>query len=238
MVVAQRLLSEGGSAQAIGADGPLPAGGREEGRDHDGGPRRKVAKPSAADGHEETIIRLWHEGVSAGAIGRQIGLTKNAVLRARVRLGLPGRTTPIVHKDAWTAEEDRILIELCGEGYSASKIQAYMPHRSRNSINIHAKRMGLKRDRPTVTITGIRAPSRPLRPIFDPNGVYDDPVTDRPCQFIAGEPTRHDDCKCGKPTKVGKPYCPGHFYLCTRHDTGPDPNHVVHRTSILSTRFA
>ena len=33
------------------------------------------------------------------------------------------------------------------------------------------------------------------------------------CQWIAGEPTPFDDCKCGAPTEKGGPWCPDHKKL-------------------------
>lgn len=35
------------------------------------------------------------------------------------------------------------------------------------------------------------------------------------CQFIAGEPSFNDACKCGRKVKPGTPYCPEHHTLCT-----------------------
>jgi len=31
------------------------------------------------------------------------------------------------------------------------------------------------------------------------------------CQWIAGEPTADDSCKCGETALVGKPYCEAHW---------------------------
>jgi hypothetical protein len=30
------------------------------------------------------------------------------------------------------------------------------------------------------------------------------------CQWIEGEPSEDDACKCGKPAAAGRPYCPPH----------------------------
>ena len=35
-------------------------------------------------------------------------------------------------------------------------------------------------------------------------------VRPRICQWIDGEPTGDDSCKCGRPVQPGRPYCPEH----------------------------
>ncbi|MBB3883010.1 GcrA family cell cycle regulator [Acetobacter oeni] len=52
---------------------------------------------------DETIARLkalWQEGLSTAEIGRQIGITKNAVVGKAHRLGLPARPSPIRRQGA------------------------------------------------------------------------------------------------------------------------------------------
>lgn len=34
------------------------------------------------------------------------------------------------------------------------------------------------------------------------------------CQYIAGDPSADDRCKCLQPAALGKPYCPEHYYKC------------------------
>ncbi len=78
---------------------------------------------------DETIARLkalWQEGLSTAEIGRQIGITKNAVVGKAHRLGLPPRPSPIrrqgggkasAAKPAVTgsAEENRPVPPVAGE---------------------------------------------------------------------------------------------------------------------------
>ncbi|MFT8895676.1 MAG: GcrA family cell cycle regulator [Acetobacter sp.] len=55
---------------------------------------------------DETIARLkalWQEGLSTAEIGRQLGITKNAVVGKAHRLGLPARPSPIRRQDGKTA---------------------------------------------------------------------------------------------------------------------------------------
>ncbi|NHO32530.1 GcrA family cell cycle regulator [Acetobacter fallax] len=72
---------------------------------------------------DETIARLkalWQEGLSTAEIGRQIGITKNAVVGKAHRLSLPARPSPIRRQgaakasaakttsDAGTSEEGKV----------------------------------------------------------------------------------------------------------------------------------
>ncbi len=38
----------------------------------------------------------------------------------------------------------------------------------------------------------------------------------RGCQYIAGEPTGGDACKCGRPARAGSAYCEDHHDACHR----------------------
>lgn len=43
----------------------------------------------------DTLRKLWGEGLSTSEIGRQLGVSKNAVVGKAHRLGLPSRPSPI-----------------------------------------------------------------------------------------------------------------------------------------------
>lgn len=43
----------------------------------------------------ERLRRLWEEGLSSSAIGRQLGYSKNAIIGKARRIGLSGRPSPI-----------------------------------------------------------------------------------------------------------------------------------------------
>lgn len=60
------------------------------------------------DWTDETIARLrelWGQGLSTADIGRQLGITKNAVVGKAHRLGLPPRPSPIRNRDGESAVE-------------------------------------------------------------------------------------------------------------------------------------
>ncbi len=40
----------------------------------------------------------------------------------------------------------------------------------------------------------------------------------RPCQFIAGDPSADDACKCRRPAMPGSPYCEVHAEICREHE--------------------
>lgn len=42
------------------------------------------------------------------------------------------------------------------------------------------------------------------------------------CQYIAGEPSANDDCKCGEETIEGSGYYAHHEWLCHRRGEGVD----------------
>jgi GcrA cell cycle regulator len=44
------------------------------------------------------LSRLWSEGVSSAEVGRQLGLTKNAVVGKAHRMALPPRDNPVKHR--------------------------------------------------------------------------------------------------------------------------------------------
>lgn len=66
------------------------------------------------DWTEETIARLkelWEQGLSTAEIGRQIGITKNAVVGKAHRLGLPARPSPIRRPGGKSASAKAVDVE-------------------------------------------------------------------------------------------------------------------------------
>ncbi|MCH4091494.1 GcrA family cell cycle regulator [Acetobacter sp.] len=74
---------------------------------------------------DETIARLkalWQEGLSTAEIGRQLGITKNAVVGKAHRLGLPARPSPIRRQDGKTSARKT--------GEADGQVKAAAPRRS------------------------------------------------------------------------------------------------------------
>ncbi|MFC6216911.1 GcrA family cell cycle regulator, partial [Fodinicurvata halophila] len=55
----------------------------------------------------DELSRLWSEGQSASAIGKQLGISKNAVVGKAHRLKLPSRPSPIRKQEAGTSTPAR-----------------------------------------------------------------------------------------------------------------------------------
>lgn len=54
------------------------------------------------------------------------------------------------------------------------------------------------------------------------------------CQYIAGEPSVDDACKCGATTMQYKSYCAEHYRVCHYNDPSP----VVSRSALNSAKLA
>ncbi|AQS86503.1 MAG: GcrA family cell cycle regulator [Acetobacter aceti] len=79
---------------------------------------------------DETITRLkalWQEGLSTAEIGRQLGITKNAVVGKAHRLGLPARPSPIRRQDGKTTTKKA--------GEAGEQARAASPRRSAKTGN-------------------------------------------------------------------------------------------------------
>ena len=53
----------------------------------------------------------------------------------------------------------------------------------------------------------------PMEPRWEPR--TSGPPPER-CQWIEGEPSRHDRCKCGRTAAPGRSYCRAHLRRCLR----------------------
>lgn len=144
------------------------------------------------------LERFWLLGWSAAAIGREIGMTKSAVIGKVHRLGLPGRPSPIKRKAPAKPKLD--LSQARNGGGHARRADASMPTDGDDGT---AEEMPVARvgrwpgHAPTVLgITSFRGGGASRA---------------RTCQWIAGDPSADDACKCGKPTAPGSVYCPDHL---------------------------
>lgn len=116
----------------------------------------------------------------------------------------------------WTPEMEDRLRALWGMTMTASEIGREMGL-SKDSVVGKAHRLSLPQ-RPSPIQRGPRHAAKISRAMRMGHSVVRLALNVGPpplhCQFIAGEPTASDDCKCMAPVQPGSPYCPRHHSWC------------------------
>ena len=135
---------------------------------------------------QKTFVREHYGGrMSASEIARRMGLRKNQLVGLANRLGLK--------------RSDRNPV-----GKTGSRPRKVGPRRR------SARALGI--DDP---LAGSDASEATRRAALKPGGRPPHVLSREPrCQFIAGQPTVDDACKCGEPTLPGWPYCAEHRARC------------------------
>ena len=82
---------------------------------------------------EQTLRLLWPTGISCQDIGKQIGVSSNAVSGKVDRLGLPKRENPVDPATWTTQEDDRLMEFLASDDYTMAEIAQFMG-KSRDSV--------------------------------------------------------------------------------------------------------
>jgi GcrA cell cycle regulator len=153
---------------------------------------------------EETIVRLralWDEGLSTAEIGRQLGVSKNAVVGKAHRLDLPARPSPIRRDGAGGGAPRRSsLRRLAGPTLpplsSTSPIGDAAAGPALPPLAVLAPK--------SLSVPPPRAASPPLpRP-------YGRVVS---CCWPLGEPGTRSFRFCEEASEPGKPYCQEHVKL-------------------------
>ena len=120
-------------------------------------------------------------------------------------------------KIRWTPHEDERLTELWNRDNPelSTLTISRMMGRSKNAVIGRARRLELPA-RPNPIEPDYSAPRpAPASParwsLNDTPRLLPDPgPLPKHCQWIAGEPSAHDSCKCLAPTVPGRPYCAEH----------------------------
>jgi GcrA cell cycle regulator len=127
---------------------------------------------------------LWTEGHSTAAIGRRMGISKNAVVGKAHRLHLPPRPSPIQGKGTGERPLARERARIRRGGPSL------LPHAA-GSAPPPLPQAAPPADRPA-------APTAPR------------PARQEPCCWPIGEPRTRGFRYCDAPAHPGKPYCAEH----------------------------
>ena len=157
---------------------------------------------------EDRIARLtemWRAGLRARLIGAALGVSKNSVVGKAHRLRLLGRPSPIVRTGKGKApaapppaiQRAPTLVLRPPEpearttpgrgGWHVSQAQSNAERRIREQ-NGHPL-LPWAMTRSFLSVRGMRFHT---------------------CQWIEGQPSADDACKCGQPTQRGGPYCAAH----------------------------
>lgn len=155
---------------------------------------------------EQALRDLWADtALSAAAIGRQLGLSKNAIVGKARRLDLPNRPSPII---------------TTGPRTQASKAQARRRARVQQPPTPKPPRAAVIS---TQVLAGERsaqarreADRRQHRPVYVGNSAPLHYPPELTCQWIEGD-LRHGGSYCGGARAPDRPYCAAHCEVAYVH---------------------
>jgi GcrA cell cycle regulator len=133
------------------------------------------------------LERLWATGASTAEIGRQLDVSKNAVVGKVHRLGLPGRPSPIKRESRATARAPAPQLR------PEIRVPVDAPVSDAMVSPIAAPKAEVCAQAPVATAT------LPVADLYAP-----------PCQWPFGNPGDEDFHFCGSPSLSGRPYCSEH----------------------------
>jgi len=153
------------------------------------------------DERAETCRRMWAEGWTAGAIGAELGCTRNSVLSKIHRCGWVGANS-VVHDPSVPRSE-----RLKGQSAALRRPTPPRPRPARpkkNTLAALAKAaMPLLDGDPTVT--GYGRPKQVLE------------LSAGDCRWPLGHPGQPGFAFCAAPALAGLSYCPAHCVLAYTH---------------------
>ena len=167
------------------------------------------------------LSRLWAAGYSASAIGRMLGVSKNAVVGKAHRLDLPQRGSPIDYSGKSPEKKARRQAGMARATVQQSEApvppaapesEVSVPLRQEVSAATVA-RWHISQAQAKAEQDLRRERGQPLLPwAMTRQFTRSHGMRFRGCQWIAGDPKPcHDDaCKCGAAVGESRVYCPVH----------------------------
>jgi len=167
---------------------------------------------SWTDERIEELTRLWQAGMSASEIGKQLGVSKNAVVGKAHRLKLPSRPSPIKQSDKGAAQKPASTAETATSASASASTStaaaASTPARSAPSQQSSAEAARPRR-KPAVQKarngTTARLNGTSIRAQVEARG-----GGGTGCLWPIGDPNDPDFHFCGAAPAPGKPYCAEH----------------------------
>lgn len=185
---------------------------------------------SWTDEKVKELARLWENGLTTGEIGKQLGVSKNAVVGKAHRLGLAGRPSPIKRVDG---EADDIVVDIAPPVKTKPAKRVEKP--AARSAKAQAKqsepketapeRASARKSREKPAVAGETPASRPAKAAVSAvtekkrtssikaadmriTSVID--LSAQTCRWPIGDPKKPGFHFCGRRAIPGKPYCPEH----------------------------
>lgn len=160
---------------------------------------------------DEIVTRLrvlWEQGLSTAEIGRQLNVTKNAVVGKAHRLGLEGRPSPIRKV---VSKKEKQAGEKKQEGSDLGKESGKkVPKKSRTDSAVDPKTS--KQDEPVEKIEAKAKKPKKLE-FISLNELPSYRKSNSECCWPIGNPGEKDFHFCKQPVVPGKPYCLKHVQV-------------------------
>jgi GcrA cell cycle regulator len=147
----------------------------------------------------ELLKRSLHAGLSCSQIAREIGVTRNAIIGKRNRLGL-SRPKDVIGRQL----EQRRAVRLARPKTS----RTWRPRRPRLDVFAQHERLMAVFSRPQPPAEDI--------PIHSGRGCTLLELSQGKCRWPISSPGSNDFCFCGNEPVKGLPYCLGHARIAYR----------------------
>lgn len=166
------------------------------------------------------LVQYWESGQSITQIGKQLGMTRNAVVGKAHRIGLAKRASPIMRSDK--PAQPRVAPAHGGNGgghapHAAAPGPAPAPRPAPVRVKDEA--------------AAPHAPAQPGNQLTPAMLAALTPTTGPRCKWPIGDPKTSDFDFCSQVALPGKPYCAGH---CAQAYTNWNPESAVEAVKAIN----
>lgn len=161
---------------------------------------------------DEIVARLrelWAQGLSTAEIGRQLNVTKNAVVGKAHRLGLEGRPSPIRKA---SATKDKVG-ETKSQKNAISKKDESKKNKTVTQTVIESKEINAVKDESVKEKLEVRTKKPKKLEFISPKELPSYRKSNSECCWPIGDPSEKDFHFCKAPIVPGKPYCLEHVQI-------------------------
>ncbi len=150
----------------------------------------------------QELARLWQAGMSASEIGKQLGVSKNAVVGKAHRLKLPSRPSPIKQSDKGTPQKPASPAEAATSTAASTPVRTAPAQQAPSEAARSRRKPAVQKSR-NGTTTRVNGTS--IRAQVEARG-----GGGTGCLWPIGDPNDPDFHFCGAAPAPGKPYCAEH----------------------------